>query len=166
MPLVSFAGVDWNAVEAQVSSDGIYTHFVDPCTSPHALPKRNNAWERLKRMSRGKRKRKGSEEDGETQKQPAPSLLGHQNGKIATSRIFGRQKGWGGPADLDSTFFEEDGEIYHSQTLHMVVSLLNRSTRMAEWRDFYTTTRVFSACEHMSHLKWFIAFVWLLLNFA
>ena len=94
-----------------MSSDGIYTHFVDPCTSPHALRKKNNPWERLKRVSRGVRKRKASEEEGESEKQPPPSLLGHQNGKIATSRIFGRQKGWGAPTDLDGTFFEEDGEL-------------------------------------------------------
>lgn len=88
---------------------------MDPCVSPNAGQREKFPWKELQRFSRGARKRKsaGDEEEG-SQKMPPRGLIGNQNGRIETSRIFGRQKGWGAPDDLESAFFDEDGEALRS----------------------------------------------------
>lgn len=99
-------------MEKQVSNEGIFGHFVDPCLAPSSRIQKLNPWKALKQISKGrKRKRdKGKEEADPEQQPPDKGLIGHQNGKLETSRMFGRQKGWGGAADVESALFEDGDE--------------------------------------------------------
>lgn len=105
------AGVDWSAVEAQTGVSDNYLHFVDPSLPPDSGENLIMSW--LNPMVWFKRCTKPQKTiEGEVVgKKPTKNLIGGQNGTIQTSRMFGRQKGWGGKNDddIENAYFEEEG---------------------------------------------------------
>ena len=108
-----WAGVDWNAVEGQVDTCGMYHHFIDPCSRPDVRLRDRFPWQKLRRFTKGTKRKAAAARPAQTApaKGPTRGLIGGENGKVEMSRIFGRQKGWAAPAphDLESAFFDEEG---------------------------------------------------------
>ena len=85
-----------------MSVDGIYAHFMNPELPPESGQRGRLAWPQLSQRLSGVMTR---------QRRPLPGQksLVEEDGKLNTSRLFGRTKGWGSNTDLENGMLIDEG---------------------------------------------------------